>query len=193
MKGKRTSEPPVDRRQRRPNPRAVNAATRRRGQNASVEIVLTQADVDNAWLCQRYQLTQQQFTRWQSVVGAALERLDRSRCLGELDESFWTALRDALSESGATEREIDLVAACAVRVVVSMIVKQTLAAVEADPELLDVPREELLESISEELAGTAGEALLESIALYLARTDMTIRFAPDASVRRVEFPERWVQ
>jgi CHAT domain-containing protein len=211
MKGKRTSEPPVDRRQRRPNPRAVNAATRRRGQNASVEIVLTQADVDNAWLCRRYQLTPTQFKRWQSVVDAALKRIDRSRC-PELDESFWTALRDALFECGATEREIHLLTAAVVRFLLRDVAEGALVEFVADV-LAEYPVRErsraevravialidkeliapLIAQIDEELIEAVGEELLEPIAQYLARTDITIHFGPAGCVRHVEFPERWVQ
>jgi hypothetical protein len=49
--------------------------------------------------------------RWQQLARAALERMDALRLSDELDESFYEALRESLVAAGATDAEIDAMAA----------------------------------------------------------------------------------
>jgi hypothetical protein len=118
-----------------------------------------------AWLLFRYRLTGDQFERWQHVVGAPLERIDPTRLTGELDESFWDRLRNALIMAGATEREIDLVAAILARFVAK--------------DVADSDRR---------------EEALELLARHLACTEMTIEIGPRVCDTTVNFPQRhWIQ
>jgi hypothetical protein len=106
-------------------------------------------------------LTCEQFEHLQYVLRAALQQIDRSRFSDDADEAFWVALREALTGAGATEREIDLVAASITRSVVCNT---------ADADRRD--------------------EVLELIAQHLVRTDMTIQIGPRVCDTNVEFPER---
>ena len=100
------------------------------------------------------------FERRQRLLRVVVEQLSRQR-LGELDEYFWTALRDAYLAAGATPDDISALAAF----LAAQIVEWTAPA------------------------SAARREQFQLIAEHLACADMTIRIAPgDASVG-VEFPD----
>jgi hypothetical protein len=115
---------------------------------------------DPAW-CPDVRLVER-FVRWQQVSQAAFEQL-RSRSLGEtdVDEAFYAALRECLLAAGATDGDIDIMAAHFVTVAVGLW-----------PEWDD------------------RQAQFELIATYLACTDMVVRLGAGDSFIAVQFPDR---
>jgi hypothetical protein len=81
---------------------------------------------------------------------------------GEADESFWTQIREALVEAGATDREIDRLAGFLVRVVIE-------GSTPGSEERCD---------------------RLELLVNHLAQTDMTVRIGKNDSYIDVDFPSR---
>jgi hypothetical protein len=99
--------------------------------------------------------------RWRRVALMAHERMQRLH-LPELDESFWEALRESMLAAGATDREIDGLAAYFVTFVVQS----------------SKPGDELRAE------------QIELIARHLACADMTVRLGKADSFVSVEFPNR---
>jgi hypothetical protein len=83
------------------------------------------------------------------------------RLPGDLDENLYTALRESALAAGASDADLDALAAAVVRVVVDTA---------TDPE--------------------ARRAQFELIAEHLSCTDMTVRIRRDGSFTKAEFPNR---
>lgn len=109
----------------------------------------------------------ERFERLQRVWRQALEQLDTLHLSGDLDESFYDAWRDCLLSAGATDGEIDCMAASLVTTVV-----------ERTEDQAELRREQF-----------------ELIAHHLASTDMRVTIGKDDSYIAVEFPSRprWLQ
>jgi hypothetical protein len=79
---------------------------------------------------------------YQQVLRSAFERMHRQRHT-ELDESFWQAMRQSLVAAGATDSEIDSVAAYMVTVIV-----EATDVRGKDPESASVLRNERRQQLS---------------------------------------------
>jgi hypothetical protein len=100
--------------------------------------------------------------RFQHVLRTALPTMLAQRLSDDLDEWFWSTFRDALLGAGATDREIDSVAAY----MVTMVVDGTAPDSEARREQFGL------------------------IAQHLAERDMHVRIGGGDSSIWVEFPQR---
>jgi hypothetical protein len=104
----------------------------------------------------------ERFERWQRVLRGALQAIDALDLPDELDESFWAAMREAMLAAGATDAEIDALAAH----FVAYVVEHTAA--ESDE------RWEQFELITQ----------------HLSCTDMHVRIVKGDAFVFVEFPSR---
>lgn len=103
----------------------------------------------------------ERFERWQRVLRAALEKMEACQH-SALDEAFWSQLRAAMLSAGATETEIDALAAHQVCCVVEWTAHD-----------------------SEER-----QYQFELIAEHLSCTDMFVRIGKGDSFVKVDFPAR---